>query len=404
MSNKNLQVNQSPSTMSQGGKFASKKPYLILLGIFILFLTGMIYATAQRGDTKREQEQDKENSIKSDSTKIDKLLKSLSSIKPKHFEKNSSTPKKILSIKKTEVLPQLESPKEPKMTDSQKERLAIKKMKQKALLEAIVGKTKISSADIRNPIDINRNSKELDSSNAPNTEFLTKYLKNYDKITQGKKETKQTQSKNSLFQEKSNEYLQHTKQKPLSPYELKRGSLIPAVLIGGINSQLPGNIIAQVRESVYDSVTGNHLLIPQGSKLIGVYGSHVQYGQTRVIIAFNSIVFPDGQTLNIGAMNGVDQEGYAGFSDQVDNHYFKIFGSAFLLGMLSGEINIENGRVTFVSGHQGFNTSQTVLERVAGEMISKNLNIAPTLKIRNGYRFNIFVTKDMILEPLKQSR
>ncbi len=403
MSNKNLQVNQSPSSMSQGGKFASKKPYLILLGIFILFLIGMIYATAQRGDTKKEQSKE-ENSIKSDSTKIDKLLKSLSSMKPQYFENNSSTPKKTPSTRKTEVLPLLESPKEPKMTDSEKERLAIKKMKQKALLEAIVGKTKISSADIRNPIDINRNSKESDSSNAPNREFLTKYLKNYDTITQGKEEAKQTQSKNSLFQEKSDEYLQHIKQKPLSPYELKRGSIIPAVLIGGINSQLPGNIIAQVRESVYDTVTGNHLLIPQGSKLIGVYGSHVQHGQTRVLIAFNSIVFPDGQTLNIGAMNGIDQEGYAGFSDQVDNHYFKIFGSAFLLGMLSGEINIENGRVTFVSGHQGFNTSQTVLERVAGEMISKNLNIAPTLKIRNGYRFNIFVTKDMILEPLKQRR
>jgi type IV secretion system protein VirB10 len=389
--------------MSQSGKFASKKPYLIIIGIFTLFLIGMIYATAQRGDTKREQEQDKQNTIKSDTTKIDELLKSLSSMKQHYFENNSSTPK-TPSITKTETLPPLASPKEPKMTDSEKERLAIKKMKQKALLEAIIGKTKISGADITNPIDINKNSKESDSSNAPNTELLTNYLKNYNKITQGNGETKQTQSKNSLFQEKSDEYLQHTKQKSLSPYELKRGSMIPAVLIGGVNSELPGNIIAQVRESVYDTVTGNHLLIPQGSKLIGVYGSHVQHGQTRVLIAFNSIVFPDGQTLNIGAMNGVDQEGYAGFSDQVDNHYFKIFGSAFLLGMLSGEINIENGRVTFVSGHQGFNTSQTVLERVAGEMISKNLNIAPTLKIRNGYRFNIFVTKDMLLEPLKQSR
>ena len=72
--------------------------------------------------------------------------------------------------------------------------------------------------------------------------------------------------------------------------------------------------------------------------------------------------------------------------------------------MLSGEINIENGKITFVSGHQGFNTSQTVLEQTAGQMIRKNLNIAPTIKIRNGYRFNIFVIKDMILEPLKQNR
>jgi type IV secretion system protein VirB10 len=271
-------------------------------------------------------------------------------------------------------------------------------MKQKALLAAINGKTKVAndnmmSSPLKNKSTIN---------DAPNTDLLNNYLKNYSKINKPQRENNPSQSTNALFKEKSDEYLQHTKRKPLSPYELKRGSLIPAVLIGGINSELPGNIIAQVRESVYDTVTGNHLLIPQGSKLIGVYGSQVKYGQTRVLIAFNSIVFPDGQTLNIGAMNGIDQEGYAGFEDQVDNHYFKIFGSAFLLGMISGEINIEHGDVTFVSGNQGFNTSQTVLEQTAGKMISKNLNIAPTIKIRSGYRFNIFVTKDMLLESLRR--
>jgi len=403
MNNQNLDVNQSPSSMSQGGKFASKKPYLILFGVLSLFFIGMIYATAQRGNIKKSQEEKSSSAIKSDTTKIDEVLKSLSSMKKQYFENNQSSNPRILTIAKTESPPPLQAPKEPKMSDSEKERLAIRKMKQKALLEAITGKTKVRNSDILKPLNINQNKKDKTyMSDAPNREFLTNYIKNYDKITKGK--TSNSPSTNSIFKEKSDEYLQHTKQKPLSPYELKRGSIIPAVLIGGINSELPGNIIAQIRESIYDTVTGNHLLIPQGSKLIGVYGSQVQYGQTRVLIAFNSIVFPDGQTLNIGAMNGIDQEGYAGFADQVDHHYSKIFGSAFLLGMLSGEINIENGKVTFVSGHQGFNTSQTVLEQTAGQMISKNLNIAPTIKIRSGYRFNIFVTKDMILEPLKQSR
>jgi len=402
MSNQNLDVNQSPSSMSQGGRFASQKPYIVLIGIITLFIIGLAYATAQRGNTKKDKEQNNQNSIKSDTTKIDELLKSLSSMKHQYSEKNSTAPK-ILTITKTKTLPPLQSPQKPQMSDSEKERLAIKKLKQKALLDAITSKTKVSNSDILKPIK-QTSSEVMDMSNAPNTDFLNNYLKNYDKITKGVGKSNPSKAKNIFSQENSDEYLQHRKQKPISPYELKRGSIIPAVLIGGINSELPGNIIAQVRESVYDTVTGNHLLIPQGSKLIGVYSSQVQYGQTRVLIAFNSIVFPDGQTLNIGAMNGVDQEGYGGFADQVDNHYFKIFGSAFLLGMLSGEINIENGKVTFVSGHQGFNTSQTVLERVAGEMISKNLNIAPTLKIRNGYRFNIFVTKDMVLEPLKQNR
>jgi len=397
MSNQNLNINQSPSSMTQSGRFASKKPYLIIFGIIALFLIGMIYATAQRGDSKSTQKNENQESIKSDTTKIDELLKSLSSMRQPSVENNHTK----LEVKPKKLLPPLESPKEPKLTDKEKERLAIARMKQKALLEAITGKSKITNSDIMNPLDTRSKKDDIDMSNAPNTDLLTNYLKNYNKIVNH--EDKSKLSNNSHLQTRNDEYLQHTKQKPISPYELKKGSLIPAVLIGGINSELPGNIIAQVRENVYDTVTGNHLLIPQGSKLVGVYGFGVQYGQTRVVIAFNSIVFPDGQTLNIGSMNGTDQEGYSGFADQVDNHYFKIFGSAFLLGMLSGEINIENGKVTFISGHQGFNTSQTVLEQTAGQMIRKNLNIAPTIKIRSGYRFNIFVTKDMILEPLEQN-
>jgi type IV secretion system protein VirB10 len=400
MSNQNLNINQSPSSITQSGRFASKKPYLIIFGIITLFLIGMIYATAQRGDLKSTRKNENQNSIKSDTTKIDELLKSLSSIRESSIE-NNHTQKGLIRGEEKKLLLPLKQPQEPKLTDKEKERLAIAKMKQKALLEAITGKTKITSGDIISPLDKFKKD-DIDMSNAPNTDLLSSYIKNYSKIGNNRDSSKL--SENSSFQIKNEEYLQHSKQKPLSPYELKRGSLIPAVLIGGINSELPGNIIAQVRENVYDTVTGNYLLIPQGAKLIGVYGFGVQYGQTRVVIAFNSIVFPDGQTLNIGAMNGMDQEGYSGFADQVDNHYFKIFGSAFLLGMLSGEINIENGKITFVSGHQGFNTSQTVLEQTAGQMIRKNLNIAPTIKIRNGYRFNIFVIKDMILEPLKQNR
>ena len=400
MSNSNLEIDQSPSSITPKGRFASKKPYIIVAAILSLFMVGMIYATAQRGDMKKQEEQNSNNAIKSDTTKIDKLLNSLSNI-PHYGERNSTLVKQQpLYQPKQQQLPPLKAPQHQDLTERQKEILAIKKMKQKAFFEAVQGDTKISTNNqLMKHASINPS--YSNEQGEPNTDILDSYLKNYDKINHKPKEAS---SSNTIFQDKGDMYLHHSKQKPRSPYELKTGSLIPAVLIGGINSELPGKIIAQVRESVYDTATGNHLLIPQGSKLIGVYGSQVQHGQNRVLIAFNRVVFPDGQALNIGAMNGIDQEGYAGFEDQVDNHYFKIFGSAFLLGMLSGEINIENSKVTFVSGHQGFNTSQTVLEQTAGKMISKNLNIAPTIKIRSGYRFNIFVTKDMILEPLKQSR
>lgn len=398
MNHSHLEIDQSPSSITPKGKFASKKPYIIVAMIIFLFIIGMIYATAQRGDMEKQEEKDN-NTIKSDNTKIDKLLNSLSKI-THYSEKNNTIIRQALYQPKQQQLPPLKAPKNQDLTERQKEILAIKKMKQKAFIQAVQGDTKISTNNqLMKQASLNQSYST--EGNGRNKNILDSYLKNYDKINH---QQKQASSSNTLFQDKGEMYLNHSKQKPRSPYELKTGSLIPAVLIGGINSELPGKIIAQVRESVYDTATGNHLLIPQGSKLIGVYGSQIKHGQNRVMIAFNRVVFPNGQALNIGAMNGIDQEGYSGFEDQVDNHYFKIFGSAFLLGMLSGEINIENSKVTFVSGHQGFNTSQTVLEQTAGKMISKNLNIAPTIKIRSGYRFNIFVTKDMILEPLKQSR
>jgi type IV secretion system protein VirB10 len=99
----------------------------------------------------------------------------------------------------------------------------------------------------------------------------------------------------------------------------------------GINSDLPGQIMAQVAQNVYDTPTGKHLLIPQGSRLVGSYSSDVAYGQSRVLVAWQRIVFPDGKAMDIGTMPGADSAGYAGFNDQVNNHYLRLFGSAFLM-------------------------------------------------------------------------
>lgn len=119
-------------------------------------------------------------------------------------------------------------------------------------------------------------------------------------------------------------------------YEVKTGAVIPGIMVTGINSDLPGNIIAQVSQNVFDTATGNHLLLPQGAKLFGVYDSRVIYGQERVLVAWNRVVFPDGSAITLGAMPGSDQSGYAGYTDKVDNHYLRIFGSAILMSMISG--------------------------------------------------------------------
>lgn len=191
---------------------------------------------------------------------------------------------------------------------------------------------------------------------------------------------------------KSYDYLPYTKTPQLSPYELKTGSVIPGVLLTGINSQLPGNIVGQVSENVYDSATGKHLLIPQGSKLVGTYNPDVKYGQNRAMIAWNRIVYPNGDTLNLEAMIGSDQAGYSGFDDKVDNHYFRIFGSALLISVISGELTFSNNKITI---NQNPNSQGTTVSQTGNTLLEKNLEVDPTIEIRPGYRFNIFVTKDI---------
>ncbi|WP_438599965.1 TrbI/VirB10 family protein [Escherichia coli] len=190
-------------------------------------------------------------------------------------------------------------------------------------------------------------------------------------------------------------------QAPRSPYELRAGFVIPATLISGINSDLPGQIVAQVSQDVSDTATGSHLLIPQGSRLVGSYSNDVAYGQERVLIAWQRIIFPDGKALDIGSMPGADAAGYSGFHDQVNNHYLRIFGSAFLMSGVTAGVTLsqDNGNNSDSNNQRASDALSEALGQQLGqvmvEMIRKNMNIAPTLKIRPGYRFNVIVTKDM---------
>ncbi|OQW86306.1 MAG: conjugal transfer protein TrbI [Rhodoferax ferrireducens] len=194
---------------------------------------------------------------------------------------------------------------------------------------------------------------------------------------------------------------------PRSPYELRAGFVVPATLISGINSELPGQIIGQVAQNVFDTATGKYLLIPQGSRLVGQYASNVQYGQARVLVAWQRIIFPDGKAMDIGAMPGSDSAGYAGFNDQVNNHYFRIFGSAFLMSGVIAGVSLsqpqQNGNSAPTASSAMSQALGQELGQVTAQMIAKNLNIAPTLEIRPGYRFNVMVTKDMTFSKPYQS-
>lgn len=195
---------------------------------------------------------------------------------------------------------------------------------------------------------------------------------------------------------------------PLSPYMVQVGSVIGAVLDSAVNSELPGPLIAHVSQPVYSSTGSHELLIPQGSTLFGEYSSDVVFGQDRLLVAWQRLRFPNGQTLDIGAMPGTDGVGRAGFEDQVDHHYFRLFASALLLSLVTTGVTMtqtpSGSGETMSAGSAMSQALGLQFGQVTSQLLQKNLNIAPTIEIRNGFRFNIVVTKDLVFTGPYPSR
>lgn len=198
-------------------------------------------------------------------------------------------------------------------------------------------------------------------------------------------------------------YLAKLPEVPRSMRELKRGSVIPATLITGLNSDLPGHITAQVRQNVYDSATGHYLLIPQGSKLLGRYDSDISFGQSRVLAVWTDLIFPDGSTLQLEGMGGVDASGASGFHDKVNRKWLQTFGSAALVAVIGAGVDLMAPKKA-----QAFSPAQNAADslrqnaadtfgRMAEQTISRNMDVQPTLTIRPGYIFNVIVEKDIIV-------
>lgn len=186
-----------------------------------------------------------------------------------------------------------------------------------------------------------------------------------------------------------------------SPFELKRGSVIPATLITGINSDLPGRISAQVNHPIYDTATGRHLIIPQGTKLFGRYDAEVAFGQSRVLVVWTDLIFPNGSTLQMGGMAGTDAEGYGGFKDKVDRHLLRTFGSAALVALIGAGIDMslptdQRDRGGDTASDAARRSFAETFGRVAERTIGKNLDVQPTLNIRPGYIFNVLVDQDIV--------
>jgi type IV secretion system protein VirB10 len=187
-----------------------------------------------------------------------------------------------------------------------------------------------------------------------------------------------------------------------SPYVVQAGTVIPAALITGIRSDLPGQITAQVTEAVYDSPTGQFLLIPQGAKLIGQYDSSVAFGQSRVLLVWTRVIMPDGNSIVLERQPGADTQGYAGLEDEVDNHWGMLFKAAVLSTLLSvgaeaGTSQDENNLVQAIRSGASNSISQT-----GSQIVQRQLNIQPTLTIRPGFPVRVIVTRDLVLAPYRQ--
>lgn len=199
-------------------------------------------------------------------------------------------------------------------------------------------------------------------------------------------------------------YNPHRLESPVSPYQLMAGTIIPASLVTGLNSDLPGLTIAQVTENVYDTVTGRYLLVPQGARLIGKYDSVVAFGQKRALVVWQRLILPDGTSVLVDNLPATDEAGYAGLEDEVDFHTWHLLkgiGLATLIGV-GTELsfgNQENDLVAAIRESAQQNTS-----RSGDTLVQKTLDIQPTITVRPGWPVRIIVSKDMVLKPYGGAR
>lgn len=195
-------------------------------------------------------------------------------------------------------------------------------------------------------------------------------------------------------------------QLPASPYQVMAGTIIPAALVTGINSDLPGQVIATVTEGVYDTASGRHLLIPQGSRLIGRYDSQVAFGQRRVLLVWMRLILPDTSSVALDRLPGIDPAGYAGLEDGVDWHWGRILAGAALSTLLgvgaelaapeSRTLGGGTGDRVIIAGRE---SAQDTVNQVGQEITKRNLSIHPTLTIRPGFPMRVMVNKDLVMRP-----
>lgn len=191
----------------------------------------------------------------------------------------------------------------------------------------------------------------------------------------------------------------HRLQEPVSPFALQAGSVIAASLITGLNSDLPGLVTAQVTENVYDSIAGNALLIPQGSRLVGSYDRVVAFGQSRALVIWQRILMPDGSSIRIDNVPATDMQGYAGLSDRIDRHTWQLLKGVALSTLLGVGTQLGRGGDESDLVRAVREAAQQSGTRAGDQLVTRSLDVQPTLKVRPGWPLRIVVHQDIILRP-----
>jgi len=226
-------------------------------------------------------------------------------------------------------------------------------------------------------------------------------LKVADHLSSGDSDLNRQDEKEAFAKKKQHsEYLDNALKGPASPFELKTGTVIPSILVSAINSDLPGEIIAQVSANVYDTATGKYLLIPQGTKLFGRYDSKVSYGQNRALVSWDRLIYPNAYTLELDGMRGHDMAGMSGFADRVNNHYVKIFGLALLTSALSAANQLsqpqQSNSLVPSNGQVAAAAVGQQMSQLGEQIANRNMQVQPTIEIRKGYRLNVMVNRDIV--------
>ncbi|WP_027168825.1 TrbI/VirB10 family protein [Mesorhizobium sp. WSM3224] len=189
-----------------------------------------------------------------------------------------------------------------------------------------------------------------------------------------------------------------------SPYIVQAGTVIPAALITGIRSDLPGQITAQVTQNVYDSPTGSSLLIPQGARLIGQYDSQVAFGQSRVLLVWNRLIMPDGTSIVLARQQGSDSQGFSGLEDEVDHHWNQLFRAAALSTMLGIGTSLGSSKDESDIAKAIRESAQDSASNIGQQIVRNQLDVQPTLTVRPGFPVRVIVSRDLVLAPYGTGR